>query len=115
MKRPVVEEGDAFKTVYLSKAPPSFKHEDLEKALENHVYRMRRELQRDGKMVTKTIKTIKGIDGDVLLTMHWVVLGVKRTKEFRRNASGLGTFEGVAEEPGRAPIQEDSPPEPVPL
>lgn len=110
--RPVIESGEAYKKVYLSKAPADFDSEKLTKALENHVRRMQKELARDGKLVTAITKTLDGQEGDVRVIMKWVVLGQKRNKHWRRrngvanhgriqgDASSLGIVEGSAAQPG---------------
>lgn len=114
--RPVLESGSAYKTIYLSKAPSSMGHEELAKALEKHVRQMQAELQYDGKLVTKTVKTITG-EGDARVTMSWVILGVKNTKHTRRalNGRNVGSVKGGAKEPGHLATQEKDVGDGVPL
>lgn len=82
--RPIIDSGEAFKKVYLSKAPVDFDSEKLAKALEHHVRKMQAELARDGKLVTSITKTLDGKEGDVRVICRWVVLGQKRNKHWRR-------------------------------
>ncbi len=96
--RPVLESGEAVKNVYLSKAPPSFGNDELEKALNDHIRRMRKEMHRDGKQITKITKVLWG-EGDVRLIATWQVLGAKRTKKYRKlHASNVGDRPGGAGE-----------------
>lgn len=114
--RPVVDSGEAYKKVYLSKAPAHYDSEQLTKALEHHVRKMQKELAQSGKLVSSITKTIDGKDGDVRIIMKWVVLGAKRTKHWRRihgrlegNASSVEPVEGSAAEPGPVAVQADVP------
>lgn len=94
MKRPVIDSGDAVKTIYLSKAPPSFGHEDLQRAMDWHIKDMRRELNFHGRTPTKITKVLWG-EGDVRVIMHWEVYGNKPTKRERhaRHARNQKTWQ----------------------
>jgi hypothetical protein len=114
--RPVVDSGEAYKRVYLSKAPAHFTSEQLSIALDSHVRKMQKELAQTGKLVISITKTLDGQDGDVRLIMKWVVLGAKRTKHWRRihgkvsgNASSLEPVQGSAAESGPSAVQADVP------
>ena len=106
MKRPILDSGSAYKVVYLSKAPLVFTNEQMEKAMDHHIRTMYKELQAQGKTVLKINKSLHGIMGDVKIEAIWVVLGEKRTKEWRRrNASRLGV-EQVSPDGHPAPLPE---------
>ncbi len=113
MRRPILDSGSAYKIVYLSKAPAHLTNEQLEKAINSHVRTFRKELQAQGKLVKKINRSLYGIMGDVRLEALWEVLGVKRTKAFRRAQvnAGLSSTESASpdghhpshEEGGKAP------------
>lgn len=119
--RPVIDSGEAFKTVYLSKAPAHFTHEDMEKALNHHVRAMQKELQAQDRMVTSIVKTLRG--EDAVIHMKWVVYGAKRNKHWRRlhgkigrvDASSLESVKGSTAEPGPPAVSTDLPQGGVPL
>lgn len=92
-KRPVLESGEAYKIVYVSKAPADMKFDELDKAVSGHQRLLRRELQRQGKLVKRCYRLLH--DMEVKLVAEWQVLGDKpgrksaiaRAKEKARNVN----------------------------
>lgn len=116
--RPVIDSGQAYKTVFLSKAPPKWGTDELNKALDHHIHKMRKEVAADGKLVTKIYTTVWGVDGDCRIVMNWEVLGEKRTKSWRKaqraTVGDVGSSQG-REESGRAAPQAENVADGVPL
>lgn len=106
MPREVIDSGEAFKTVYLSKAPAEWDADRLGLELEKHVTVMRKEVQQTGRLVRIVQKFPTGY-GDVRIIMKWVKLGDKYSKkelDERHRARGQ---DGKGNQPGHPAPQKD--------
>lgn len=90
MRRPVLSSGEAKVIVYASRAGEKVTAWDLIKACENRERNMRKTLQWQGKLVTRTYR-LANDDGDIVITCDWVELGVKDVKRVRRARASLKT------------------------
>ena len=102
--RAVLESGTAIKTVYLSKAQEKTTEKEAERILQFHERDMRKEMQKDGRLILRLTRIMSGQRGDVRLLADWVILGVKKTKHHRRamlrsDASHVRIVEGSSAVP----------------
>lgn len=85
MRRPILDKGTAHVVVEVSKAPEDMSVDKMNKYVDRAIYRLRRSLQDQGKLVLRTYKTL--FDMDVKVWADWVVLGEKPTRKNRMKAA----------------------------
>lgn len=87
MRRPILNKGTAHVLVEVSQADERHNAADLLKLCDLEGRAMRYQLQKEGRIVTRTYKILAGLD--IKVFCDWVILGEKQTKKAVRCSSNV--------------------------